>query len=995
MTPLDIAFEYELFSFLSQSKIEKIAHQVWIEQYFLNPKRIFEVSDIDAWNVLEFLKSPYRFYFQPLGKYIIQTFLYFGYLLIFSAILFQRPNIYDVPQPLELIFWVFNMGYLGFECYQAFVEDGLKDYLTQWTNYIDMSISINFAAQIVLRVMWIFQLGFNKNNCDNDKLGRVQYNYNTGLPFGEHQKCPTTPQIGSTQGYWLEACGLTFSDYPIPNNDTARTFLCDFNASDAFYYPASVKCACWRQLDFYLEDSCCREGDGFAAVLFNFLYGFNAILLWMRTLYFAEQDSTLGPLIKIIMAMGNDVMNYVKLTALFMIGFSFGIRAFMGNFSGEFSSVTSTILYMFKSTFGKIDFSVLEACGDAANDLCKDQGWLPFWRSNFGQILMCVYLVLALVMIRLLIAMVSYTYNSLIKQAEHQVVYQYIKSVYDFDASSGLMPPPLNIFVFALATIWIIMDTLMVILINRYIDVENHLQLAKPVGSSYIKRVWHGIQDLFARNTSYWICAHCKEHNYEKYDITKYLKQFTPECDPADTEIVEVYSPVMCQRCYRNKAKVGRMTIVLQQISYLVFVVSVYPCLTVVVFIPALISWFREFLADDSGEGNWGETEEDDDDDEDMTKNFKRHQTMNTNVEGGAIGRTRTMSEYKKTPEYKLKKQKQKEARKKKEMIEKAEKYRMLRQIQQINAQLDAIPTSDSHATVNALKKSLNQVIKNYNPRQKKHILTPNINEIVDEVTSDKTPISKLQKEVKDIKSKLEDILNEVKQAQQFQVASTLVGIQSMDDNDNGDGDGFDGGKPGGGGLAFGGPGHGESGYNPSKAALVLKAHKSRKKENAMAALSDALQRTASMKKVGQDNIPSTGLHGSHSSRLSMQDMASNMLGLPVAEEDHKEVSASNTGVTWKPTDAMRHKRKFKQKSKRVLLLHSDDEERDQPMISSTITAADYAQDKEVRLVDIEEEEPNGKLPLADDKSKELSQGTEKYLGTLLDDEIRAEEDQP
>ena len=189
-----------------------------------------------------------------------------------------------------------------------------------------------------------------------------------------------------------------------------------------------------------------------------------------------------------------------------MIGFSFAIRAFIGDYSSEFDEVSSTVLYMFKSTFGKIDFSVLEACGDQPFDLCNDSGWVPEWRSNLVQILIMMYLVIALIMIRLLIAMISFTYNKMIRQAEYQVVYQYIKNAYEFDRSSGLMPPPLNIVVFAITIVWLIMDMLMVILINRYIDVENHLQLAKPIGSSYIKRVLHGIQDLFSRNTHYWIC---------------------------------------------------------------------------------------------------------------------------------------------------------------------------------------------------------------------------------------------------------------------------------------------------------------------------------------------------------------------------------------------------------------------------------------------------------------------------------------------------------
>ena len=972
MTPLELAFEYRLFAFLSQSKIEKIAHQVWYEQFFLNPKRTFEVSDVDAWNVLELMRNPYKFYFKPFGKYVIATFLFTAYLFMFSYILFERPSIFDPPEVIEVIFWVFNIGYLGFECYQALIEDGIKDYLSDWTNYIDMAISINFATQIVLRVIWIFDP--DDNGCDNNKLSAIEWNYNTGLAMNEYQKCPTTSQIRSTSGYWSASCGATFADWPRLSNDT--NFLCDFDPSQAFYYPAEDKCDCWKQLDYYLSNSCCREDDSSSAVAFNFLYGFNAILLWMRVLYFAEQNSTLGPLIKIVLAMKDDFANYLKLTLLFMIGFSFAIRAFIGDYSREFSTVPSTILYMFKSTFGKIDFSVLEACGEADDDLCSDSGWISTWRSNLVQTLIMGYLIIALIMIRLLIAMISFTYNKIIRQAEHQVVYQYIKNAYELDRSSGLMPPPLNIFVFAVAIVWLIMDLLMVILINRYIDVENHLQLAKPVGSSYIKRVWHGIQDLFARNNSYWICAHCKEHNYERYDVNRYLSQFRPSCDPADTKIVEVYSPEICQRCYRNKTAVGRMTIVLQQISFGIFTVVVYPVLFTFMLIPAIISWIADFLTDDSGdEGQWG----DQDDEDDKKNELKRHQTMN-GATLASTGRARSDS-YKQSAEYKIRKKREKEAKKQKEKMKRAEQYRMLRQMQQLDTQLNALPTSDSHTTVQNLKKSLKSIIRGYRQRGV-HILTPNINEIVDEVTSDKTPIAKLQLQVTEIKTLLNELAEIVRASNQFTVASALVNMQSMDPEDRDDH--VDDKKDGGGDK--GGDDDGDIGPL-SLSALTARKSKSRQasrlslknRDSTMAFVSAAaeqLQTALSMRSSSINHdalLPSTNTKRGLSDKF--EDIAASLL-MPADDKD-------KNSITYKPTDVMRHKSSYKKKSRREI------------PISSNITDKDYNfnTDDEIVLTqaDLHEEaddnndnNDNEKKP---DIYNQMSDNTENMLNHILDEE--------
>lgn len=265
---------------------------------------------------------------------------------------------------------------------------------------------------------------------------QVKYNYNTGLEMQDWQSCAQTNQIASTSGYWLSGCEYTFNDWPIPYNDTE--VLCDydesllstgysdmyFDPSLAFYYNDTYKCNCWRQLDHFMSDGCCRTDDQPWTVAFNFLYGVNAILLWLRTLHFFEQDSTLGPLIKIIGAMKDDFSNYLRLTVLIMLGFSLAMRAFIGDHSEEFSEVSSTLQYMFKSTFGKIDFSVLNACGDARDDLCSDDGWVPVWRSNFVQATIIAYLVVGLLMLRLLIAMVTFTYNRVIRQAEHQVFFE-------------------------------------------------------------------------------------------------------------------------------------------------------------------------------------------------------------------------------------------------------------------------------------------------------------------------------------------------------------------------------------------------------------------------------------------------------------------------------------------------------------------------------------------------------------------------------------------
>eukprot|EP01083_Nonionella_stella_P262834 893357_1 len=509
------------------------------------------------------------------------------------------------------------------------------------------------------------------------------------------------------------------------------------------------------------------------------------------------------------------------------------------------------------------------------------------------------------------------------------------------------------------------MDVLMVVLINRYIDVENHLQLAKPIGSSYITRVWHGIQDLFSRNTSYWICAHCKEHNHELYDVASYLSQFKPACDPQDAKIVEVYAPQICQRCYRNKSEVGRMTIVLQQISFLVFCVIVYPCLIVCVLIPALFSWIDYALTDqDSENGQW-DRDTDDDDEDKKKQQLKRHQTM-----GGAVQKKKD----RKSPEYKLRKKREKELKKKKEMIKQAERYRMYRQMQQLDTQLDAVPSTDSTLNhLNHLKKQLKQIIKHYNPTKKRHILTPNINEIVDEVTSDKTPIAKLQKQVVELHSLINEILGIVKASSQFTLATTLAQQSFNDDNDDNDDDDDDK--------------KDDPSYNPSSLTSInSRRNNNENGDNFMISVSKAAQniKTAlSNKPSNKPYLPSTQISNrisssksnKHNKRQSIKDIVTSALGFDNDNNNNNvniEVSelTNKQSLKLKPTDVMRHKSSYKRKSRNNLLImenyaSSDDDENDQKQ---------------------EEIQQGGDTKNKIKLKNNLSEITEKYLESLLED---------
>ena len=167
----------------------------------------------------------------------------------------------------------------------------------------------------------------------------------------------------------------------------------------------------------------------------------------------------------------------------------------------------------------------------------------------------------------------------------------------------------------------------MVVLINRYIDVEGGGRLCKPHGRSYGVRVWHGLQDLFATQTEYWVCAYCKTHNFQLYDLHDYLDQFRPSLDPTDTELLLVYRPEVCKSCFRNRTEVGRFTVIMQQISFIIFTVLVYPPMFICVLFPAVFTLFVDWLNKQNNESQWGDVEQDAEEEE-RREEMKRVETM-------------------------------------------------------------------------------------------------------------------------------------------------------------------------------------------------------------------------------------------------------------------------------------------------------------------------------------------------------------------------------
>eukprot|EP01083_Nonionella_stella_P213062 768781_1 len=166
MSAFDMALEYELTKFVTDQRIERITTSIMNNFEFLkasNRDEAFEISPLSLDLVWKKMFES-TFYFTPLGLYITTIVLYICYLALFSYLSTKQFRVYDEMGTAEVIFWVFNTGYVLNEVQQMFTS-GAKDYFADRSNYFDVVISVVFIASMSIRYYCVGR----EPNCDTEK----------------------------------------------------------------------------------------------------------------------------------------------------------------------------------------------------------------------------------------------------------------------------------------------------------------------------------------------------------------------------------------------------------------------------------------------------------------------------------------------------------------------------------------------------------------------------------------------------------------------------------------------------------------------------------------------------------------------------------------------------------------------------------------------------------------------------------------------------------
>eukprot|EP00475_Leptophrys_vorax_P008639 TRINITY_DN15599_c0_g2_i1.p1 TRINITY_DN15599_c0_g2~~TRINITY_DN15599_c0_g2_i1.p1 ORF type:complete len:491 (-),score=112.73 TRINITY_DN15599_c0_g2_i1:69-1448(-) len=175
------------------------------------------------------------------------------------------------------------------------------------------------------------------------------------------------------------------------------------------------------------------------ASVYSFWEVFNAILLWFRIGFIFQVHPTIGPLLRTTFAIMNDVMNFIVLAGLFVIGFSLSLF-FLLHDQGldEFSSLSQTFLTLYIGHLGAFDYGQFTTLAD------EDAGFLYF----YAIVLFSIYLFISsVVMLNLLIAMLSQTYSRVQEVSVAEYTFGKARLTWQLDINNNELPPPFNLVV--------------------------------------------------------------------------------------------------------------------------------------------------------------------------------------------------------------------------------------------------------------------------------------------------------------------------------------------------------------------------------------------------------------------------------------------------------------------------------------------------------------------------------------------------------------------
>jgi hypothetical protein len=170
-SPLQLAIETENLHFLSSERVNRIVNYLWSKKYdnksagrsmIVRPS--FTSPRFSLFDRLATLLSPRKCFFSPRGKFISEMALFFMFVLLFSAMVIERPRLHESLSSLEWVTYVSAMGFLWSEVGEAIGAQSASEYLRSIWNVGDILLDSSMAFVFFLRLAPLDRLHISERN---------------------------------------------------------------------------------------------------------------------------------------------------------------------------------------------------------------------------------------------------------------------------------------------------------------------------------------------------------------------------------------------------------------------------------------------------------------------------------------------------------------------------------------------------------------------------------------------------------------------------------------------------------------------------------------------------------------------------------------------------------------------------------------------------------------------------------------------------------------
>eukprot|EP01084_Bolivina_argentea_P250628 420016_1 len=349
---------------------------------------------------------------------------------------------------------------------------------------------------------------------------------------------------------------------------------------------------------------CCKDSN--INLAFFVLWMLSIITLWSRILHLFIMHKKVGPFVNMIANMVTDLWAFVQIFILFWLGTIFALMVVSNGDIEQYMSGYNTFLTTFKAALGEYP------SGDIDSNVSEIRMLI------INSIIIYWMVVAAIVLLNLLIALMSKSFDNIYDKNNQQVQFAVVMRSYALDNQIAVLQPPFSILVFFTMFIVKVIDYLsitcckslfpMTFLMPSWLIKEMGLRSIPDDDKEFTKK--RGLKQKEERqaNDWKWVCKYCKQETFLDYSQVSKRENTKPSSyilDPTRrlgdklgltaAEIVDVrcLQPKLCQNCYRRRKPITRSCMQLELISYWYFVfVLKYPLLFMVYMTKIFANFF-------------------------------------------------------------------------------------------------------------------------------------------------------------------------------------------------------------------------------------------------------------------------------------------------------------------------------------------------------------------------------------------------------------------